>query len=74
LSKIIRYVIKCCLLVTGHVVSSKGVVLRSSIKDPVTLENVRDHWNAVTDMSSAEHRESIQVKAVSILSKIKMSQ
>lgn len=43
-----------------HVITSKGVVLRSDIKDTVTLENVRDHWSAVTDMSNARHRISIQ--------------
>lgn len=27
----------------------------------MTLENVRDHWSAVSDMTDANHRESIKV-------------
>lgn len=40
-------------------VRGKGAVLRSSLADDVTPENVRDAWANVTDMSGAEHLNSI---------------
>lgn len=36
----------------------KGAVLRTSLSADVTLENVRDAWSKVTDMSQAEHMSS----------------
>lgn len=37
----------------------KGAVLRSSISEDVTIENVRDAWSQVTDMSKAEQMGTI---------------
>lgn len=42
-----------------HTVRGKGAVLRTSISDDVTPENVRDAWSKVVDMSQAEHLGSI---------------
>lgn len=42
-----------------HTVRGKGAVLRTSLGDDVTPENVRDAWAKVTDMSGAEHLSSI---------------
>lgn len=42
-----------------HTVRGKGTVLRASLSDDVTPENVRDAWAKVTDMSGAEHLNSI---------------
>lgn len=36
----------------------KGAVLRSSLSDDVTIEKVRDAWDKVTDMSSADRVNS----------------
>ncbi|XP_026677530.1 peroxisomal multifunctional enzyme A [Diaphorina citri] len=37
----------------GHIVRGEGTLLRKSITDPVMLENVRDLWSKVTDMTGA---------------------
>lgn len=37
----------------------KGAILRSSISEDVTIENVRDAWSQVTDMSKAEQMGTI---------------
>lgn len=42
-----------------HYVRSKGSVLRSSLSENVTPEFVRNVWGKVTDMSNAQHLESI---------------
>ncbi|GAB0092348.1 Peroxisomal multifunctional enzyme type 2 [Sergentomyia squamirostris] len=39
--------------------ASKGAVLRASLHDDVTVENVRDSWSKVTDMSNAEANKTI---------------
>ncbi|XP_059487453.1 peroxisomal multifunctional enzyme type 2 [Neocloeon triangulifer] len=44
----------------SHLVTAKGKVLRKKIGDAVSIEDVRDQWNDVTDMSTARYRESIQ--------------
>lgn len=43
-----------------HIVRSSGSILRSSISDGVTIEDVAQRWDKVTDMSTAEHLSSIQ--------------
>lgn len=40
---------------------SKGTLLRASIDDDVTMENVRDSWQKVTDMSQAEQMDATRV-------------
>lgn len=42
-----------------HTVRGKGALLRSSLSQDVTIENVRDAWNKVVDMSNAERMSSI---------------
>lgn len=42
-----------------HMIRGKGAVLRTSLADDVTPENVRDAWGKVTDMNAAEHMSSI---------------
>lgn len=42
-----------------HTVRGKGALLRTSLADDVTPENVRDAWANVTNMSGAEHLNSI---------------
>ncbi|KAF2897650.1 hypothetical protein ILUMI_08517 [Ignelater luminosus] len=50
-----------------HIVRSNGAVLRKNIKDPVSLEDVRDNWNKVTDMKNSQHLESIQEASASLI-------
>ncbi|XP_071444622.1 peroxisomal multifunctional enzyme type 2 [Hetaerina americana] len=50
-----------------HLVRSKGKVLRKHITDGVTIEDVRDSWDKVTDMSSTIHLDSIQEDTGSIM-------
>ncbi|XP_008559784.1 peroxisomal multifunctional enzyme type 2 [Microplitis demolitor] len=42
-----------------HLIRSNGCILRKSINDSVTPEDVRDNWDKVTDMSNAKHCDSI---------------
>lgn len=42
-----------------HTVRGKGALLRASLADDVTPENVRDAWANVTNMNGAEHLNSI---------------
>lgn len=42
-----------------HTVRGQGTVLRSSIKDDVTIEYVKNVWSKITDMSRATHLDSI---------------
>ncbi|XP_060533989.1 peroxisomal multifunctional enzyme type 2-like isoform X2 [Cylas formicarius] len=42
------------------IVRSNGSVLRSNIKDNVTLENVKENWGKIVDMSDAKTFQSIQ--------------
>ncbi|CAH0551643.1 unnamed protein product [Brassicogethes aeneus] len=42
------------------IVRAKGNLLRSKISDIVTVENVRDSWEKVTDITGAERLASIQ--------------
>lgn len=42
-----------------HTIRGKGSLLRSSLSQDVTPENVRDAWEKVTDMSNAERMSSI---------------
>lgn len=42
-----------------HTIRGKGAVLRSSVSENVTPENVRDAWEKVTDMQNATHVDSI---------------
>ncbi|CAB3362431.1 Hypothetical predicted protein [Cloeon dipterum] len=44
----------------SYIVTSQGSVLRKRIGDAVSIEDVRDRWTDVTDMSTAKYRESIQ--------------
>lgn len=44
------------------ILKSKGGLLRTKIGDSVTIENVRDNWAAVTDMTHAKRMKNIQVK------------
>ena len=43
------------------IVKSRGSLLRTNIGDPVTIENVRDNWSSITDMSNAKQMKNIQV-------------
>ncbi|KAK2580881.1 hypothetical protein KPH14_005952 [Odynerus spinipes] len=43
-----------------HIVRSSGSVLRQSLNDTVTPENVEANWAAATDMSSTKHVHTIQ--------------
>ncbi|EDV99882.1 peroxisomal multifunctional enzyme type 2 [Drosophila grimshawi] len=42
-----------------HMVRGKGAVLRPSLQETVTLENVQNAWNKVTDMSKTTHLNTI---------------
>lgn len=46
---------------------SNGSLLRTKITDGVTLENVRDKWGNVADMSNAKHLDSIQEATGSLM-------
>lgn len=50
-----------------HFVRGKGSLLRTSIDQDVTPEFVRDKWTQVTDMTRAEHCESIQEASGSLM-------
>lgn len=41
-------------------IRANGVQLRSNLKSNVTIENVRDMWDKITDMSGAQRMDSIQ--------------
>lgn len=43
-----------------HLIRANGVQLRSNLKSNVTIENVRDMWDKITDMSGAQRMDSIQ--------------
>lgn len=45
----------------GRLVRSSGCIFRKTLNDTVTLEDVRENWEAVTDMSNAKAFDSIQV-------------
>jgi len=49
------------------IVTSNGKLLRKGIKDGVSVEAVRDSWDAVTDMRSAEHMDNIQSATGSLI-------
>lgn len=48
-------------------VRGKGSVLRSSLSDDVTPENVRDAWQNVVDMSNATRMNSITEASASLM-------
>lgn len=48
-------------------VRGKGSVLRSSLADDVTPENVRDAWQNVVDMSNAQRMNSITEASASLM-------
>lgn len=50
-----------------HIIRGKGAVLRRSIADPVTIENVRDHWEKIIDMREAGRLDSIQEATGSLI-------
>jgi len=43
-----------------QIITSKGSVLRKQIGDAVSIEDVRNRWTDVSDMTDAKHRESIE--------------
>lgn len=60
-----------------HTVRGKGAMLRASITEDVTPENVRDAWGRVTDMSNSERMSSITEATgtlVEILDKLDVKQ
>lgn len=57
-----------------HIVRSSGCILRQSLNDIVTPENVQANWTTATDMSSAKHIKNIQevmVELAGVTEKIK---
>lgn len=50
-----------------HTVRGKGSVLRSSLGDDVTPENVRDVWQNVVDMSTAQRLNTITEASASLM-------
>lgn len=43
-----------------EIVRSNGKQMRKSITEGLSIEAVRDSWEAITDMSNATHLDSIQ--------------
>lgn len=43
-----------------HIVRSSGRVLRQNLNDEVTVEDVKENWLNITDMSNAKHFDNIQ--------------
>jgi 3-hydroxyacyl-CoA dehydrogenase/3a,7a,12a-trihydroxy-5b-cholest-24-enoyl-CoA hydratase len=57
-----------------HFVRGKGSLIRESIKDTPTPESVKEKWNAITDMSSAQHFTSnmeVSSSFVNVLDRLK---
>lgn len=52
-----------------HMIRSRGGLLRTSIKEKVTIESVKDNWNAVIDMTTAKRMNNIEVTINIYLSK-----
>lgn len=54
----------------GHMIRASGSTLRQDLSSDVTPEEVKKKWSAVTDMSSAEHFDRVEVhKQLSTLDK-----
>ncbi|EEB16259.1 estradiol 17 beta-dehydrogenase, putative [Pediculus humanus corporis] len=54
------------------IVKSRGSLLRTNIGDPVTIENVRDNWSSITDMSNAKQMKNIQEASLSLMSALEL--
>ncbi|KAI5708943.1 hypothetical protein M8J76_006749 [Diaphorina citri] len=53
-----------------HIVRGEGTLLRKSITDPVMLENVRDLWSKVTDMTGASKVNRLEGTVGNLLEKL----
>lgn len=49
---------------------SNGALLRASMNDTVTIENVRDKWSKVTDMTGAKHLNGIQETTLELMNSL----
>ncbi|KAK6643635.1 hypothetical protein RUM43_005145 [Polyplax serrata] len=54
------------------ILKSKGGLLRTKIGDSVTIENVRDNWAAVTDMTHAKRMKNIQEASFALMSALEV--
>lgn len=52
------------------IVRAPGNLLRTKITDNVTIENVRDCWDKITDISQAERLNSIQEATAALVSSL----